>query len=101
MHALDITQLQKTYDNGHEALKGIDLSVEEGDFFALLGPNGAGKSTAIGIICSLVNKTAGKVKVFDKDLDTDSGYAGRLLWRQAVCCDAEGREISEVTRAVG
>ena len=71
MHALDITQLQKTYDNGHEALKGIDLSVEEGDFFALLGPNGAGKSTAIGIICSLVNKTAGNIKVFDKDLDTD------------------------------
>jgi len=74
MHALDITQLKKTYDNGHEALKGIDLSVEAGDFFALLGPNGAGKSTAIGIICSLVNKTAGSVNVFGNDLDTDLNH---------------------------
>ena len=74
MHALDITQLRKTYDNGHEALKGIDLSVEAGDFFALLGPNGAGKSTAIGIICSLVNKTAGSVNVFGNDLDTDLNH---------------------------
>jgi len=74
MHALDITQLKKTYGNGHEALKGIDLSVEAGDFFALLGPNGAGKSTAIGIICSLVNKTAGSVNVFGNDLDTDLNH---------------------------
>jgi len=68
MHALEISQLQKTYSNGHEALKGIDLSVDEGDFFALLGPNGAGKSTAIGVISSLVNKTAGDIKIFGNDL---------------------------------
>lgn len=69
MYALEISQLAKTYTNGHEALKGIDLVVEEGDFFALLGPNGAGKSTAIGIICSLVNKSSGHIKVFGKDTD--------------------------------
>jgi len=69
MNALTITGLEKTYDKGMRALKGIDLAVPEGDFFALLGPNGAGKSTAIGIICSLVNKTAGSVKVFDHDID--------------------------------
>ena len=71
MTALSITDLHKRYKGGFHALKGIDLSVEEGDFFALLGPNGAGKSTAIGIICSLVNKTSGKVSVFGDDLDTD------------------------------
>ena len=70
MQALSISQLRKTYNNGFEALKGIDLSVEEGDFFALLGPNGAGKSTAIGIITSLVNATSGDVKVFGYDLKT-------------------------------
>ncbi len=59
MKALSINQLRKTYRNGHEALRGIDLDVDEGDFFALLGPNGAGKSTAIGIISSLVNKSDG------------------------------------------
>ncbi len=71
MHALKITNLRKTYARGPEALKGINLTVESGDFFALLGPNGAGKSTAIGIICSLVNKSDGKVEVFGHDLDTD------------------------------
>jgi ABC-2 type transport system ATP-binding protein len=69
MHALAIENLKKRYANGVEALKGIDLSVEEGDFFALLGPNGAGKTTAIGIITSLVNKTSGSVNVFGFDLD--------------------------------
>ena len=69
MHALSIEGLTKRYANGVEALKGIDLSVNEGDFFALLGPNGAGKTTAIGIITSLVNKTAGRVNVFGFDLD--------------------------------
>jgi len=69
--ALAIHGLRKTYRNGFQALKGIDLVVEEGDFFALLGPNGAGKSTTIGIICSLITKTAGNVKVFGKDLDTE------------------------------
>ncbi|MBT8136076.1 MAG: ABC transporter ATP-binding protein [Gammaproteobacteria bacterium] len=69
MNALSLTGLSKTYDNGVEALKGIDLTVEEGDFFALLGPNGAGKTTAIGIVTSLVKKTAGTVEVFGHDLD--------------------------------
>ena len=69
-NALKITNLKKTYDNGFEALKGIDLEVKQGDFFALLGSNGAGKSTAIGIICSLVNKTAGDIEVFGYNIDT-------------------------------
>ena len=71
MKALSLRGLRKTYRNGHQALCGIDLDVDEGDFFALLGPNGAGKSTAIGIICSLVNKTAGEVRVFGHDLDRE------------------------------
>lgn len=66
--ALSISGLTKTYSNGFEALKGIDLEVKEGDFFALLGPNGAGKSTTIGIITSLVNRSGGSVKVFGHDL---------------------------------
>ena len=70
-NALEINNLKKVYGSGVEALRGIDLSVKEGDFYALLGPNGAGKSTTIGIITSLVNKTSGKVKVFGYDLDTD------------------------------
>jgi ABC-2 type transport system ATP-binding protein len=69
MHALTVEQLRKVYATGFEALKGVDLSVEEGDFFALLGPNGAGKSTLIGIVTSLVNKTSGRVRVFGRDLD--------------------------------
>jgi ABC-2 type transport system ATP-binding protein len=68
--ALSIRKLSKTYRNGVTALKGIDLDVEQGDFFALLGPNGAGKSTAIGIVSSLVNKTGGKVFIFGRDTDT-------------------------------
>ncbi len=69
LDALAIKQLRKTYPNGVEALKGIDLTVRQGDFFALLGPNGAGKTTAIGIITSLVKKTAGSINVFGHDLD--------------------------------
>jgi ABC-2 type transport system ATP-binding protein len=69
MHALSVTGLTKTYKNGVAALKGIDLNVEEGDFFALLGPNGAGKTTLIGIVTSLVNKSAGTVSVFGHDID--------------------------------
>ena len=80
MHALSIKDLWKTYPNGIEALKGIDLKVEAGDFFALLGPNGAGKTTAIGIVTSLVNKTSGDVKVFghslDSELETAKAYIG-------------------------
>ena len=71
MHALSVSGLTKTYKNGVQALKGIDLDVEEGDFFAMLGPNGAGKTTLIGVVTSLVNKTAGKVSVFGYDIDRD------------------------------
>ncbi|MEO1771901.1 MULTISPECIES: ABC transporter ATP-binding protein [Enterococcus] len=70
-YALEINQLKKVYGSGVTALRGIDLAVEEGDFYALLGPNGAGKSTTIGIITSLVNKTSGQVKVFGYDIDKD------------------------------
>ncbi|EPH63778.1 ABC transporter, ATP-binding protein [Enterococcus faecium 13.SD.W.09] len=70
-YALEIKNLKKSYATGVEALKGIDLTVDEGDFYALLGPNGAGKSTTIGIITSLVNKTSGEVKIFGYDIDTD------------------------------
>jgi len=69
MRALSIKKLTKTYSNGNQALKGIDFTVEAGDFYALLGPNGAGKTTAIGIICSLVNKTSGEVEVFGHSID--------------------------------
>ncbi|AGA33201.1 ABC-type multidrug transport system, ATPase component [Thioalkalivibrio nitratireducens DSM 14787] len=78
--ALEIRGLRKTYRNGFEALKGIDLTVAPGSFFALLGPNGAGKSTTIGIITSLINKTAGTVRVFGHDLD---------------------RELQEIKRSIG
>jgi ABC-2 type transport system ATP-binding protein len=70
MHALVLRQLTKVYKNGIKALKGIDLEVDEGDFFALLGPNGAGKTTIIGIVTSLVTKTSGKVEVFGHDIDS-------------------------------
>lgn len=73
MNALVIKNLQKTYKNGVNALKGVDLSVKEGDFFALLGPNGAGKSTVIGIIASLITKSSGQVEVFGNDLDANFG----------------------------
>ena len=72
MKALEINRLEKIYGNGFRALKGIDLDVDEGDFFALLGPNGAGKSTTIGIIISLVTKTAGSVRVLGLDSETRS-----------------------------
>ena len=77
--ALSLRQLKKTYANGFTALRGIDLDVQKGDFFALLGPNGAGKSTAIGIIASLVNKSSGGVSVFGHDLDTDLTAAKSCL----------------------
>jgi len=75
MKALALRQLTKTYKNGVQALKGIDLEVDEGNFYALLGPNGAGKTTAIGIVTSLVNKTSGKVEVFGYDIDTQLAVA--------------------------
>lgn len=73
--ALEIKDLKKQYASGVEALKGINLEVKRGDFFALLGPNGAGKSTCIGIICSLVNKSSGSIKIFDYDLDAQRSLA--------------------------
>jgi len=73
--ALTIEHLNKTYRNGLEALKDINLTVEEGDFFALLGPNGAGKSTTISILTSLVTKTSGSVTIFDADLDSQTELA--------------------------
>lgn len=77
--ALELVALKKIYKNGVEALKGIDLTVQAGDFYALLGPNGAGKSTTIGIISSLVTKTSGEVRIFGYDLDTDIVNAKRQL----------------------
>jgi len=79
MYALEIKNLKKTYTGGFEALKGVSLEVEKGDFYALLGPNGAGKSTTIGIISSLVNKTSGGVTVFGYDIDTNLELAKQHL----------------------
>lgn len=79
MNALTIQNLRKTYQNGFEALKGIDLEIQQGDFFALLGANGAGKSTTIGIISSLVNPTSGNIKIFDYDLKTQRNLAKSCL----------------------
>lgn len=78
-YAIEIKDLKKRYGNGFEALKGVDLTVEQGDFFALLGPNGAGKSTTIGILCSLVNKSSGQVSIFGVDVDKDFAGAKRYL----------------------
>lgn len=87
MKALAIKGLTKTYPNGIQALQGIDLDVEEGDFFALLGPNGAGKTTAIGIITSLVNKTCGAVSIFGHSLDSD-------LYAAKACIGVVPQEIN-------
>ena len=70
MKALSIKNLTKIYSNGFKALDGIDLTVNSGDFYSLLGPNGAGKTTVIAIVCSLVNKTMGNIRVFDHDIET-------------------------------
>jgi len=104
MNALTIRNLQKTYDNGNQALKGIDLSVEAGDFYALLGPNGAGKTTAIGIVSSLVNKTGGEVEIFGHSIDTDlaiSIYGIRsatLLETRRVTTESAARLLVNVLR---
>lgn len=79
MHAIDIQKLSKTYANGVEAVKGIDLTVDNGDFFALLGANGAGKSTTIGLITTLVNKTSGNIKIHGYDLETEPEKAKACL----------------------
>lgn len=78
-NALVIKNLTKTYKNGFQALKGIDLTVEQGEFYALLGPNGAGKSTTISIISSLTKKTSGHVEIFGHNLDTDPSKAKQSL----------------------
>src|SRR5258706_13950782 len=87
MPALSVRGLRKTYHNGVEALKGIDLDVEQGDFFALLGPNGAGKTTLIGIVTSLVNKSGGTARIFDYDIDRD-------LERAKTCIGIVPQEIN-------
>jgi len=79
MNAIEIKDLVKVYKNGTHALKGVDLEVKRGDFFALLGANGAGKTTIIGILTSVVNKTAGKIKVFGLDLDKDLDKAKKMI----------------------
>ena len=79
MNALTIRNLRKTYANGNVALKGIDLNVGEGDFYALLGPNGAGKTTAIGIVTSLVNKSAGDVEIFGHSIDRELEAAKQCI----------------------
>lgn len=79
MPALHIAGLTKVYDNGLAALKSVSLDVSQGDFFALLGPNGAGKSTTIGVICSLVRKTAGEVVVFGNDIDSHFSQAKKEI----------------------
>ncbi len=78
-YAIEINDLKKQYDGGFEALKSINLKVEKGDFFALLGPNGAGKSTTIGVLCSLVNKTSGRVSIFGTDIDDNFAKAKKYL----------------------
>ena len=75
MQSITIKGLTKVYQGGKEALKGVDLTVEKGDFFALLGPNGAGKSTLIGTVCGLVKKTSGKVVINGYDIDVDHSTA--------------------------
>ena len=77
--ALEIKNLCKTYSNNLHALQDVSFTVQQGEFFALLGPNGAGKSTTIGIICSLINKTSGKVHIFNKDIDANFVEARREL----------------------
>ena len=77
--AISIKDLKKTYANGTQALKGVDLEVPEGDFFALLGANGAGKTTVIGILTSLVIKNSGKVSVFNYDIDVDHSKAKKFI----------------------
>lgn len=79
MKAIEINNLKKTYQGNVEALKGISFEVEQGDFIALLGPNGAGKSTTIGIICSLVNKSSGEVKVYGHSIDSELEAAKRCI----------------------
>jgi ABC-2 type transport system ATP-binding protein len=77
--ALEVRDLKKTYPNGVEALKGVSLTVQPGDFYALLGPNGAGKSTLIGVISSLVNASAGEVRVFGVPIHGQRSAAMQMI----------------------
>ena len=79
INAIEIQNLNKTYDTGTQAVKNVNLTIEQGDFFALLGANGAGKTTIIGIMTGLVNKTAGTVKILDYDIDTDTILAKQQI----------------------
>lgn len=103
MHALSIKNLTKRYPNGIQALRGIDFTVSEGDFYALLGPNGAGKTTAIGIVTSLVNKTGGEVKIFghsiDKDLEAAKACIG--LVPQEINLNLFDTVLNTVTNSAG
>ena len=78
-NAITIKNLVKVYRSGTEALKGVNLEIKQGDFFALLGANGAGKTTVIGILTGLVNKTSGSIKIFDYDIDKDFNKAKKLI----------------------
>src|SRR5882724_2462012 len=79
MNAIEIRNLVKTYKTGTKAVKDVNLTVPQGDFFALLGANGAGKTTIISILIGLVNKTSGTVKVFDHDIDAEFDQAKRMI----------------------
>ena len=98
MQALTISGLTKTYRGSVHALKGVELSVQEGDFFALLGPNGAGKSTTIGIISSLVNQTSGDVKVFGYDLDKQKDQIEKLEEQLKEALETKERAISRAQK---
>ena len=103
MYALEIEDLRKTYKNGLTALKGIDLRVRAGDFFALLGPNGAGKSTTIGIVTSLINKSAGRVSIFDIDIDENFPLAKSYIGvvPQEINCSLFERVVDIVLNQAG
>src|SRR5688572_30916168 len=94
MNALSVRGLVKTYKNGVQALRGVDLDVEQGDFFALLGPNGAGKTTLIGVVTSLVNKTAGTVNVFGYDVDRQLEAAKACIDRKSTRLNSSHSQIS-------
>jgi ABC-2 type transport system ATP-binding protein len=96
VNAIEVKKLNKSYENGFEALKNIDLTVKKGEIFALLGPNGAGKSTLINIICGITNKTNGNIKIFGQDniLDYKKTRALIGLVPQEIATDSFERVIS-------